>query len=61
MGLIEELYDASGGIEENVSIAIKAVNTAMKRDAASGEGVSVMLITQKGAQLLSSKEIKKYC
>jgi proteasome beta subunit len=61
MGLIEELYDASGGIDDNISVAVKAVNTAMKRDAASGEGVSVMLITQKGAQLLSTKEVKKYC
>ncbi len=61
MGLIEELYIPSGDIKENVSVAIKAVNTAMKRDAASGEGVSVMLITQKGTQLLSAKDVKKYC
>lgn len=61
MGLIEELYVPSGDIKENVGVAIKAVNTAMKRDAASGEGVSVMLITQKGAQLLSAKDVKKYC
>jgi proteasome beta subunit len=61
MGLIEELYSPSGDIKENVGVAIKAVNTAMKRDAASGEGVSVMLITQKGAVLLSAKDIKKHC
>ncbi|MBN2122092.1 archaeal proteasome endopeptidase complex subunit beta [Candidatus Micrarchaeota archaeon] len=61
MGLIEELYVPSGDIKDNVGVAIKAVNTAMKRDAASGEGVSVMLITQKGAQLLSAKDVKKYC
>jgi proteasome beta subunit len=61
MGLIEELYNPSGDLKENVGVAVKAVNTAMKRDAASGEGVSVMLITQKGAVLLSARDVKKYC
>ncbi len=61
MGLIEEIYKPEGDISDNIGVAVKAVNTAMKRDAASGEGVSVMLITQKGTQLLSAKEVKKYC
>lgn len=61
MGLIEELYNPGGEITDNIGVAVKAVNTAMKRDAASGEGVSVMLITEKGAELLSTKEVRKYC
>lgn len=61
MGLIEELYKPELETEEAIRVAVKAVNTAMKRDSASGEGVTVMLITDKGAELLSEKEIEKYC
>lgn len=61
MGLIEELYRPNLELKDGMKIAIKAVNTAMKRDAASGEGVSVMVITKKGSELLTEKEIKKHC
>ncbi|MBD3389786.1 archaeal proteasome endopeptidase complex subunit beta [Candidatus Micrarchaeota archaeon] len=61
MGLIEELYKPELETEEAIRVAVKSVNTAMKRDSASGEGVTVMLITDKGAELLSEKEIEKHC
>lgn len=61
MGLIEELYSENCELKDGVRTAVRAVNTAMKRDAASGEGVSVMVITKKGSELLSTKEIKKHC
>lgn len=60
MGLIEDIYTEDCEIKEGVKTAVRAVNSAMKRDSASGEGVSVMVITKKGAELLNSKEIKKY-
>ncbi len=60
MGLIEEIYDPAMDVKEGVKVAIKAVNTAMKRDSASGEGVSVLVITKKGSELLNQKEIKKH-
>lgn len=60
MGLIEEIYDPDASVKDGVKIVIRAVNTAMKRDSASGEGVSVMTITDKGTELLNSKEVKKY-
>ena len=61
MGLIEELYKPDLEMNDGIRVAVKAVNTAMKRDAASGEGVSVMVITKKGSELLTAKEIKKHC
>ncbi len=60
MGLIEEIYNPNAEIKEGVKTAVKAVNTAMKRDSASGEGVSVMIITKESSELLTPKEIKKY-
>jgi proteasome beta subunit len=61
MGLIEELYKPDLEMNDGIRVAVKAVNTAMKRDAASGEGVSVLVITKKGSELLTPKEIKKHC
>ena len=61
MGLIEELYRPDLEMKDGIKVAVKAVNTAMKRDAASGEGVSVLVITKKGSELLTPKEIKKHC
>jgi len=60
MGLIEEIYDPNMDVKEGIKVAIKAVNTAMKRDSASGEGVSVLVITKKGSAFLTQKEIKKH-
>jgi len=60
MGLIEEIYDPDMDVKEGIKVAIKAVNTAMKRDSASGEGVSVLVITKKGSEFLAPKEIKKH-
>jgi len=59
MGLIEEIYNPEMDVKEGTAVAIRAVNTAMKRDSASGEGVSVLVITKNGSELLSQKEIKK--
>ena len=61
MGLIEDIYRPDMEVKDAVRTAVKAVNTAMKRDAASGEGVSVLVITKKGSELLTTKEIKKHC
>jgi proteasome beta subunit len=61
MGLIEELYTEGYELKDGVRTAVRAVNAAAKRDAASGEGVSVMVITKNGAELLTAKEIKKHC
>ncbi|MBD3397939.1 archaeal proteasome endopeptidase complex subunit beta [Candidatus Micrarchaeota archaeon] len=61
MGLIEDIYRPDLELKDGIKTAVRAVNTAMKRDSASGEGVSVMVITKNGTELLSTKEIKKYC
>jgi proteasome beta subunit len=61
MGLIEDIYRPDLELKDGIKTAVRAVNTAMKRDSASGEGVSVLVITKKGSELLPAKEIKKYC
>ncbi|MDO8554426.1 MAG: archaeal proteasome endopeptidase complex subunit beta [Candidatus Micrarchaeota archaeon] len=47
-GVLEEMYKENGTIEDNLKVAAKAVYSAMKRDAASGERVDITIITKDG-------------
>lgn len=47
-GVLEEMYIENGAIEDNLKVAAKAVYSAMKRDAASGERVDVTIINKDG-------------
>jgi len=47
-GVLEELYYEDTTVEENLKVAAKAVRAAMRRDAASGEGIDLVVITKGG-------------
>ena len=60
------LIDGTGSpIKENMSVAegkklgVRALTAAMKRDSASGDGISMCVIDSKGFQKVSEEEIKK--
>jgi proteasome beta subunit len=47
-------------VEEGKSLAVRAVHSAMERDAASGDGIAVAVITaEKGFTPLFEEEIKQ--
>src|SRR2546427_551462 len=58
-GLLEDPWtddiDTKGGID----LAIRAVNAAMRRDAASGEGIDVAVISRDGYKDLDDKEVER--
>ncbi|MEM3494062.1 MAG: archaeal proteasome endopeptidase complex subunit beta [Thermoplasmata archaeon] len=58
-GILEEHYHEDITTTEAIDVAIKALNAAMKRDSASGDGMSVAVITQKEFRELTDEEIKK--
>jgi len=59
-GLLEDQYDEGMTVEEGKSLAVRAVHSAMERDAASGDGIAVAVISaEKGFTPLSEDEIKK--
>lgn len=60
MGVLEEMFIREGGVKENAPIAYRAVGAAIKRDAGSGEGVDVLIITPHGTEMLSDKDFKKH-
>lgn len=48
MGLLEDTWSKDLTEEEGIKLAYRAVNTALQRDSASGEGVDVMIINKDG-------------
>jgi proteasome beta subunit len=59
-GLLEDQYHEGMTIDEGTSLAVRAVHSAMERDAASGDGIAVAVITsEKGFTRLTEDEIQK--
>jgi proteasome beta subunit len=58
-GVLEEMYKESHNVSENVLIAAKAVSAAMKRDAASGERIDVVIVSKAGFRRMEKHDVKK--
>jgi len=57
MGVLETLYKKGMTVDEGVKLAVKAVNAALQRDTASGDGIDVVTVTSKGVKTVLAKEI----
>jgi proteasome beta subunit len=60
LGILEDKYKEDVSIKELLPVIVKAVNAAMKRDAASGDSYNIALIDDKGYRELSEKEKKQF-
>ncbi len=58
-GVLEDNYKDGLKSDEGVDIAIKALTAAMRRDAASGNGMDIVVINKDGWQPVSQKDIEK--
>jgi len=58
-GVLENEYKDGMAVKEMVPVVVKAVNSAMKRDSASGDSFDVATVTSKGYEELSEDEKKK--
>lgn len=56
-GVLETLYNTEMSIKEGIEVAVKALNAAIQRDAASGEGIDVFTITKDGVKQAFSKKV----
>ncbi len=56
-GVLETLFKQDMSIGEGVELAIKSINAALQRDSATGNGIKVITITDKGIQETFNKEI----
>jgi len=59
LGVLEDKYTEDMKIKEFMPIVVKAVKSAMKRDAASGDSFDVIIIDENGFQELSDEEKQK--
>ncbi|MFH1972594.1 MAG: proteasome subunit beta [archaeon] len=59
LGVMETLYKKGLTTEEGKEIAIKAISTAIDRDLATGDGIDILRINEKGAEYIFNKEIVK--
>jgi proteasome beta subunit len=57
-GVLEDRYKEGSNVEDMLPIVVKAVDSAMKRDTASGDSFDVVVITKEGYRELSSDEKK---
>ncbi|MGQ9641455.1 MAG: archaeal proteasome endopeptidase complex subunit beta [Candidatus Bathycorpusculaceae bacterium] len=58
-GILEDKYMEDMSVKELLPVVAKAVNAAMKRDAASGDSFNIAIIDEKGYRELSDKEKKE--
>jgi proteasome beta subunit len=58
-GILEDRYRESASIEELLPVIVKAVDAAMKRNAATGDSFNISIIDKKGYRELTEKEKKK--
>lgn len=58
-GVLEDHYYDNIPLAEGVDLAIRAITVAMKRDAASGDGMDLATISEKEFKIYTDEEIKK--
>ncbi len=56
-GVLESSYKKSLSEKEGVELAVKAINAAIKRDTASGQGIDVFVISKKGINRVLTKRV----
>ena len=60
LGVLETLYQPGISIDEGVKLAVKAVNAALKKDIATGNGIDVISVTADGIKHIMTKEVKTW-
>jgi proteasome beta subunit len=58
-GVLEDRFRNDMNEEEAMELAIRSIRAAMKRDAGSGEGIHVVVITRDKYQEIADEEVKK--
>ena len=56
-GVLETQYKKDLTTDEAVALAVKAVNTALQRDSASGNGIDVVVVNEKEIKRVMHKEL----
>lgn len=58
LGVFEAEYEKGLTVDAGVKLAVRAINAAIQRDTASGNGIDVVTITHKGMQFVLQKQLE---
>lgn len=58
-GVLEDHYQKGLTVNDGIDLAVRSLHAAMKRDSASGDGMSIASITKDGFSQLDEKELQK--
>jgi len=58
LGVLDTLYNSDIPVQDGIKLAFKAINAAIQRDAATGDGIDVVTITKEGVNKAISKRIE---
>ena len=56
-GVLEALYKKNMSLDDGVKLAVKSISAALQRDTATGNGIAVMTIDDKGVKTILDKEL----
>ena len=56
-GLLEASYEKGMSVKEGIELAVKGVNSALQRDIASGNGITIYTVTEKGAKKVLERDL----
>jgi len=59
-GVLEDRFVPQMSEDAAIDLAIRALKSAMKRDAGSGEGIHIVIITKDKYEELNEDKLKKY-
>jgi len=57
-GVFDTLYKKDIKVQDGIKLAVKAINAAMQRDTATGEGIDVLTVTKQGIKKVLTKQIE---
>lgn len=58
-GVLEDRYHDDIDVEEGIDVAVRAIQSAMQRDAFSGNGILVATVTKEGFKMLPEEEVER--
>lgn len=57
-GLLEANYEEGMSLDEAIPLTVKALDSAIERDIASGDGMKLAKITEEGFERISSEKVE---
>ena len=58
LGVLEQQYEEGVSVDDAETVAVKAIQSAMERDTASGNGINVAVVTEDGVDVTQEKDVE---